>query len=70
MNILEIKDKTGRKIRLTKERFSHIRQNHPGVEIDEIIQTLTKPKKVITIEEKNKNYLFRYFKYKKLKEKY
>ena len=69
-NILEIVDKSGRKIRLTKERWSHIRQDHPLVEEDEITQTLTKPEKTLFIEGKNKVYFFRYFRHKKLREKY
>lgn len=31
MNIIEVKDKTGREIHLSKERWKHISQEHPEV---------------------------------------
>lgn len=68
--IFEVIDKNGKSVHLTKERWAHIGQDHPMVEEDEIILTLTKPEKNIFIEEDNKAYFFRYFKHKKLKEKY
>lgn len=65
-NIFEIVDKTGRKIILTSERWSHIRQKHGLVEEpEEIQQTILAPDKSIFIEEKNKIYLYKYFKHKK-----
>jgi len=65
-NIFKIIDKTGRKIRLTKERWTHIRQKHGLVENpEEIQQTLTNPTKIIPIEKKNKTYFYNYFKHKK-----
>lgn len=43
-HIFEIIDKSGRKIHLTKERWSHINTKHSDMtdKIDEIINTLTK----------------------------
>ncbi|MEX2017409.1 MAG: hypothetical protein WD876_02965 [Candidatus Pacearchaeota archaeon] len=48
MNIVfEFVDKTGRKIRLTKEQWLKIRKKHPEVENEEIIkETLEKPTKI------------------------
>ena len=34
--IFEIIDKTGRKIKLTKEQWKHIKREHPEIEEDEI----------------------------------
>ncbi len=44
-NIFEIKDKTGRSIHLSKERWSHICNEHPSLcsKIEEIKSTLFKP---------------------------
>ncbi len=64
--IFELVDKTGRKIILTKERWSHIRQKHGLVEDpEEIQQTILNSDKSIFIEEKNKVYFYKYFKHKK-----
>jgi len=48
MNIIfEVIDKSGRKIRLTKEQWSKIRKKHPEVENEELIkETLEKPTKI------------------------
>ncbi len=67
--IFEIIDKTGRKIRLTKERWSHIRRDHPEVDMEEIEHTLLKPIKILEIHE-GKYYYFHYFKHKKLPKKF
>ena len=68
-NIFELIDKTGRKITLTKERWSHIRRDHPEVELEEIESTLLKPIKIIKVNEE-KYYYFHYFKHKKLPKKF
>ncbi|MDO8459933.1 MAG: hypothetical protein Q7S74_02385 [Nanoarchaeota archaeon] len=49
MNIIfEVIDKSGRKIRLTKEQWSKIRKKHPEVENEELIkEALEKPTKII-----------------------
>lgn len=45
--VFEIVDKTGRRIRLTGERWSHIQEEHPRVSnIEEIRDTLANPLKV------------------------
>lgn len=48
MSILfNITDKSGRKIRLTKERWQHINQEHPDVNyLEELKETLTNPLKI------------------------
>ena len=63
-NLFEITDKTGRKIRLTKMQWDHIRQNHPEVEEDEIKQTLQKPLKILE-KGKNKFFYYQHVKYKR-----
>ena len=69
-NIFEIVDKTGRKVRLTKEQWSHIREFHPNVEgPEEIILTIQKPDKLIVNEREDVEYFFKYFKHKKQKSK-
>jgi len=62
--IFEIKDKTGRRIYLSKERWSHIKQDHPNVREEEIHLTLQKPMKIIDKGD-NKYFYYQYFKYKK-----
>lgn len=45
-HIFEITDKTGRKIRLTKEQFDHIKRDHPLVDEDEMKHTLINHQKL------------------------
>tara|TARA_Y100000310_G_C20654582_1_gene801318 strand:+ start:1541 stop:1825 length:285 start_codon:yes stop_codon:yes gene_type:complete len=61
-------DKTGRTIRLTKERWNeHIRPEHPDIhDHDEIKQTLLNPDTIIQRSEKKLNY-YKFFKHNKLK---
>ncbi len=63
--IFEILDKTGRKIRLTKERWSHINNHHPDMsdKIEEIKLALTKPT-LITPHKYNDN-MGNYYRYQK-----
>ena len=45
--IFEVTDKTGRKIHLSKERWKHIREEHPEiVEFEDIKQTINLPDKI------------------------
>lgn len=66
-HILEIADKTGRKIRLTQTQFQHILRKHPMMVnyLEEVKQTLQKPDKIIesTLEEEAR-YYYRYFKHR------
>ena len=69
--VFEINDKTGRKIRLTKKQWGHIRRNHPNVESpDEILKTIQEPDKIIIDEREGVNNLYKYFKHKKQKSKF
>ncbi len=68
-HIFEIIDKTGRKIILTTERWTHIRRDHPEVEREEIENTILKPLKILEIHE-DKYYYFHYFKHKKLPKRF
>ncbi len=71
MNIFEIVDKKGRKIRLTKDGWSHIRRRHAPLENwEDIEKTLLKPIKKIDTPEKNKSYYYSYFKHWKSPNKY
>lgn len=64
--VFEIIDKTSRKVRLTENRWTHIRENHPNVEnLDEIIETLQKADKIVLDEREGIEYFFKYFKHKK-----
>ncbi len=67
--LFEVIDKTGRKIRMTKERWKHIRIEHPLVEDEELRQTLINPLKIIQ-ESKDKYFYYQYFKHKDLPHRY
>ncbi len=68
-NIFEVTDITTRKIRLTKEQWQHIKEEHNDVNnIEEMVQTLQLPDKV----EKRKEYrheVGKYYKYNKERRK-
>ena len=68
--VLEVVDKTGRSIYLSKERWKHIRKDHPEVEdLEAIKNTLVTPIK-LTSRFENKAYYYNYFKQRKEPEKY
>lgn len=56
-NIFEIIDKTGKTIYLTKERWAHIRKDHPQVEQEEIEITLKTPIKILQTNEEKYYYV-------------
>jgi len=64
-NIFEIIDKTGRKIRLTKERWAHIAVKHPDLsdKVEEIKLALEKP--TIILPHKYDNNKRNYHRYQK-----
>lgn len=69
--IFEVIDKTGRKIHLSKERWSHIRQEHTQIDnIEEIENTLKKPVKIISHEEGELYDYYNYYKTKNSNSKY
>ncbi|HLC31133.1 MAG TPA: hypothetical protein VJK51_00540 [Candidatus Nanoarchaeia archaeon] len=63
--LFETIDKKGRKTKLTKTCWTHIRSEHSNVEnTEEIIETLHKPDKVIEDDREDVEYFFKYFKHK------
>lgn len=70
-NVFEIKDKTGRKIRLTKKQWEHIASpSSPHAYmtnyLEEIEQTLISPDKIISsIYDNYKSSYYKYYKNKK-----
>jgi len=71
--IFEIIDKSGRKIHLSSERWSHINLEHPEVApyFEEIKETLRKPTKItIFSHDKDIRYYYSYIKSRDSPEKY
>ena len=69
--VFETIDKSGRKIRLTKKQWSHIRQHHAEVETPgEIEETLQNPTNIILDEREDVENFFRFFKHQKQKSKF
>lgn len=71
-NIFEVIDKTGRKIHLSKERWSHIRKKHPEMEnYEEILMTLENPDKISSnLFDETTCFYVKYFKHKKSPKNY
>ena len=68
--VFEVKDKTGRKIRLTKKIWSKIRKKHYEIEDEElIIETLNKPDKIKDYDE-NIVYYYKYYKNRPLPKRF
>lgn len=68
--IFETIDKTGRKIRLTKKRWEHIRIEHSDVDdYNYLKETIIHPVKVMYLERKKATF-YGYFKHKKDSAKY
>jgi hypothetical protein len=72
MNIFEVTDKSGRKIHLTKERWSHIRKKHPEVEnIEEVKEAIGNPTKITFPKFDNSvGFYYKYFKHKASPDKF
>ncbi len=69
--IFETIDKIGRKIKLTKTQWSHIRQHHSEVETpEEIEKTIKNPDKIVFDERECVENFFKFFKHKKQKSKF
>jgi len=66
MNILfEVKDKTGRKLRMTDYNWNHIVKRHPEIPShkEKIIETLEKPNKITaSLKEDETKYYYKYYK--------
>jgi len=71
-NIFELVDKTGRKIRLTSEQWSHIRRKHSEVEKYEWIEeTLSNPDIISDYNlDETVRYYYKYYKHHSSHEKY
>jgi len=75
-NIFEVIDKTGRKIRLTKERWTHISSPiSPHAYMtnysEEIKETLMKPDKIVqSTSNENKTNYYKYYKNRKSNSKF
>jgi len=72
-SIFEIKDKSRRKIHLSKERWSHINQDHPEIAdyVEEIKETLERPDKIATFNfDENIRYYYKYVKSRASSAKY
>lgn len=67
MHVFEVTDKTGRNIRLTKERWTHIVEKHPfmATYLAEIKQTLIGPQTIIAHSRGNLHDYFMFYKHKK-----
>jgi phosphomannomutase len=65
-NIFKITDKSGRKIRLTKEQWTHIRKKHPEIEDYELLkETIKKFDKVTNYNyDQTVHYYYKFFKHK------
>jgi len=70
-HLFEVIDKTGRKIRLTKKQWIHIRKDHPNVETpEEIYETIQNPDKIFGDEREEVSNFYKFFKHKKQKSKF
>ena len=68
-SVFEINDKSGRRIRLSNERWAHINQEHPEVApyLEDIKDTLTNPTRIVPNEDDdNVNYYYKNFKERQL----
>ncbi len=71
-HIFEIKDKTGRKIRLTERQLGHITEIHSEMTnyLEEIQKTIEKPLKITFQEKGNLHRYYTCMKHRKHPEKY
>ena len=70
MIVFEVVDKSGRKIRLTREQWKHILGEHPGVtDLEEIKNTLVNPLK-ITLSKYDPEQVRYYYRYNTEKRQY
>ena len=71
--VFEVIDKSGRKIHLSKERWTHINTEHPELAnyFEELEETLVNPSKITTyIYDENIKYYYKYLKEPNLTTKY
>jgi calcineurin-like phosphoesterase family protein len=67
--VFEVTDKTGRKIRLSKKQWSHIRRDHPNVTEEEVEHAIKNPLKIVQ-DEDNRFFYYQFFKHRKSKSKF
>ena len=63
--VFEIKDKTGRKLRMTDFNWHHISKRHPEIasQKEKIMETLENPDKITSsLEDKDVRYYHKYYK--------
>lgn len=73
MNVFEVIDKTGKKIRLTKRQWSQVTMKHPYMSayLEEMKETVCKPDAITSYSlDENIRYYYRYFKHIKSRNKY
>ena len=73
MDIFEVVDKTGRKIRLTKRQYSHLLKKHPYMNkyMEEIKETIQNPDKItFSNVDKDVRYYYKDFKSKDMYKRY
>ncbi len=73
MRVFETRDKSGRYIYLTDERWKHINEEHPEVAhyLQELENTILNPTKITSYEYNDLiKYYYKYFKHKKGSSKY
>ena|SRR3989344_8762293 len=73
MRLFEFKDKNGKIVYLTKERWSHINIEHPEIAsyVEEFKEVLNNPTKIVDYpHDKNIKYYHKHFKNRKEKSKY
>lgn len=63
--ILEVIDKTGRRIRLTKTQWSHINRKHPVIAnySNEIIETIKNPDSITESDRKDIYFYYKHYKF-------
>ena len=71
-DIFVVIDKTGRRIKLTKGQWTHIRKKHPEVDRYELIEeTIAKPSKITDYDiDESVKYYYKYYKHRSTHEKY
>ncbi|MBI2667878.1 hypothetical protein HYX17_03875 [Candidatus Woesearchaeota archaeon] len=67
-DILNVTDKSGRRIRLTKKQWRHISKEHPEIDkLDYVGETLNSPLKIKNYEyDENIKYYYKHFKERKI----
>ena len=65
--VFEIKDKTGRKLRMTRWNWEHIVKRHPEISLEKerIMETLENPDKIThSLKDERVRFYYRYYKHR------